>query len=126
MRERTFELFYEKFVPGQIFDVPSLNKATDAIRTERLSAETSVVLQKISLHNGPDFGCFVAHLLKKRLKLTFFERGYESGIVGLDLQLVDRHRQFQLAVQIDHFPVLQYLLASVGDFLAGARAFHLI
>jgi hypothetical protein len=31
MRQRVFELFYEKFVPAQIATVPRLNEASDAI-----------------------------------------------------------------------------------------------
>ena len=92
----------------------------------KILAETLVALQKISLHNGRNLGCFVAHLLKKRFKLTFFQCCYQGGIIGLDSQLIDRHGQFHLTIQIDHFSVLQYLLASAGQFLAGAHAFHLV
>jgi hypothetical protein len=39
MRQGAFELFYEKFVPGQIATVLRLNEASDAIPPEPPSAE---------------------------------------------------------------------------------------
>ena len=50
-----------------------LDEATHAIRVRRVFAETLVALQKICLDKGRNSGRFVAHLLKKRLKLTFFQ-----------------------------------------------------
>ena len=49
--------------------------SSEAIQTipPGMSTEILVALQKNSLHNGCNFGCFVAHFLKKRLKLTFFQ-----------------------------------------------------
>src|SRR6476620_601677 len=58
-----------------------LNEATDAI-----------ALQKIWLYKGRNLGRFVAHLLKKRLEFTFFQGCYQGGIIGLDSQIIDRHR----------------------------------
>src|SRR5262249_34872964 len=100
----------------------------EAIKTSEREgpAEALVRLQKISLHNGPNFGRLVAYLLKERLELTFFECCYQGGIIWLDPQLIDWHRHIHLTVQIDHFAILQYLLASVGQFLARTHAFHLV
>ena len=39
----------------------------------RFFTETLGALQEICLYKGRNSGCFVAHLLKKRLKLTFFQ-----------------------------------------------------
>jgi len=41
-----------------------LNEASKTSAPEGFAA-TLLPLQKICLHNGPNFGCFVAYLLKK-------------------------------------------------------------
>ena len=44
----------------------------------------------------------------------------------MDPELIDRNRQFKMAIQINHFPVFQNLVAGVHQFLAGSRAFHFV
>jgi len=83
-------------------------------------------LQKIALQARFRSSGLVTHFLEKRLKLALLQRCDERGIFRLDPEIFDRHRQFQMTIQIDHFSVLQNLLACVGELLAGACAFHLV
>src|SRR4029077_2038304 len=69
---------------------------------------------------------FVAHLLKERFKLTGFQSCDQGREIGFDSKLVDRHRQLKATIEIDHFSVLQYLLATAGEFLPRSLAFHLV
>ncbi len=69
---------------------------------------------------------FVAHLLKERFKLAGLQSCDQGRVIWFDLKLVDRHRQFKATIEIDHFSVLQYLLATVGEFLPRSLAFHLV
>ncbi len=83
-------------------------------------------LQKIPLPAAPNSGRFIAHFLKQRFEFTVLQRADQTGIVGFNSKLIDRHRQFKITIQIDHFSVLQNLPASVGEFFPGSRVFHLV
>src|SRR5205823_6296795 len=48
------------------------------------------------------------------------QRGNQIRIIGLNSKVIDRHWQFQVTVQIDHLPVLQDLIAGVGELFASA------
>src|SRR5438309_8116528 len=89
-------------------------------------SSTTMFLQKVCLHDAPEPGCFVPHFLEKRLKLTFFQGCYKGGVIGLNSQLTDPDGQLHLAVQIDHFPILENLFAPVCQLFAGADVFHLV
>src|SRR5215475_14949189 len=90
------------------------------------SSEIRPTLQKIPLRTAVDAGGFVANLLEQRFKFTFLERTDQSWIIGLDLELIDRHRQLEMAIQIEHFSIFQNLIARVSELLAGSPTFHLV
>jgi hypothetical protein len=58
-------------------------------------------------------GGFVADLLEKRFELALLQGGEESGIIGLDLQVVDCQGQLHGAVEFDHLSIPQDLVAGV-------------
>src|ERR1017187_5468412 len=67
----------------------------------------------------PDF-------LQKRFEFALFQSGNERGIIRLYAEIVDRHRQLRVAIEFDHFPVLQDLIAGVEQLLARALTLHLV
>ena len=69
-----FELFYEKFVLGEVSGIQKLARSDTRDPSLKVASETLVTLEKICLHNGRNSGRFVAHLLEKGLKLKFFQR----------------------------------------------------
>ena len=83
-------------------------------------------LQKTFLHTGTCSSRLVAHLLKQRFELTLLERGNQFRMIGLDSKIIDRHWQFQMTIQIDHFPVLQNLVARIGELFASALILDLV
>src|SRR5439155_10024592 len=84
------------------------------------------LLQELPLRERACTCGFFAHLLKERFKLAFLHRGNQRRVIGLDPQLIDWHRQFHVAIQLHHFPVLSDLLARVEQPFPCASAFHVI
>ena len=92
------------------------------LRKARISAR----LKKIPLGIAFDSLCLVANFLKQRFEFTLLHCTDQVGIIGFNPKLVDWHRQFQMAVQIDHLSVVQDLAARISELLASPRAFHFV
>ncbi len=99
------------------------------MRSFRYSSETSrrlALLQQPVLHLSVSPFSFAAHFLKQRLKLALFQSCDQGRVIRFNSQLIDRHRQFHTAIELDHFSVLQNLFASIGELLPGSVTFHFV
>ena len=88
----------------------------------RWSADT--FLEKFGLRMSDSLLSFLAHFLQQGLELALFQRPDQGRVIGLDLKFIDRDGQFHPTVELDHFSVLQDLLASICQFLPGSQALY--
>src|SRR6202171_3378888 len=97
----------------------ALNWRRPALRPWTLQAELRLLPRARA-------GGLLADFLEERLELAFFQGGDERGIGRLNAKIVDWHGQLHIAIELDHFAVLQDLLTSREQLLARALAFHLV
>src|SRR6266404_4995463 len=81
---------------------------------------------QLGLARGRDPGGFFLYLLEQRFEFASLEFPDQGWVIRPDLQIVDRHRQFHMAIEFHNFPVLLDLLARVDQFHSHLVAFHLV